>query len=162
MSSKDWAGYGGGVGNYLVYGEYPLDDSKQPKLFLPSGVIRGKDLAKVEPFDPQKITEQVKHSWYDYAGGDDKGLHPASGETNPHYTGPQPPYEKLDTEAKYSWLKSPRYDGLPMEVGPLSRMLVAYGSGHPRVKELVGMVLGKLGVGPEALFSTLRATLTVP
>ena len=152
---KDWAGYGGGVGNYLVYGEYPLDDSKQPKLFLPSGVIRGKDLAKVEPFDPQKITEQVKHSWYDYAGGDDQALHPASGETKPHYTGPEPPYERLSTDGKYSWLKSPRYDGLPMEVGPLSRMLVAYGSGHPRVKELVGMVLGKLGVGPEALFSTL-------
>ncbi len=73
---KDWAGYGGGVGNYLVYGEYPLDDTKQPKLFLPSGVIRSKDLSKVEAFDPEKITEQVKHSWYDYAGGDDKGLHP--------------------------------------------------------------------------------------
>ena len=73
---KDWAGYGGGVGNYLVYGEYPLDDTKQPKLFLPSGVIRNKDLSKVEAFDPEKITEHVKHSWYDYAGGDDKGLHP--------------------------------------------------------------------------------------
>jgi hydrogenase large subunit len=152
---KDWAGYGGGVGNYLVYGEYPLDDTKQPKLFFPSGVIRGKDLSKVEAFDPEKITEHVKHSWYDYAGGDDEGLHPSSGETTPHYTGPEPPYEKLDTEGKYSWLKAPRYDGLPMEVGPLSRMLVAYGSGHPRVKELVGAVLGKLGVGPAALFSTL-------
>src|SRR5512134_3266587 len=88
---KDWAGYGGGVGNYLVYGEYPVDDTKQPKLFLPSGVIRGKDLSKVEPFSPEKITEHVKHSWYDYAGGDDQGLHPSSGETKPHYTGPEPP-----------------------------------------------------------------------
>ncbi len=78
---KDWAGYGGGVGNYLVYGEYPLDDTKQPKLFLPSGVIRNKDLSKVEAFDPQKITEHVKHSWYDYAADDDQGLHPSSGET---------------------------------------------------------------------------------
>ncbi len=52
--------------------------------------------------------------------------------------GPKPPYERLDTDAKYSWLKSPRYDGEPMEVGPLARMLVAYASGHPRVKELVG------------------------
>ena len=42
-----------------------------------------------------------------------------------------------------------------MEVGPLSRMLVAYVSGHPRVQELVGYALGQLGVGPEALFSTL-------
>ncbi|HXK12871.1 MAG TPA: nickel-dependent hydrogenase large subunit [Vicinamibacteria bacterium] len=152
---KDWASHGAGVGNYLVYGEYPLDDTRQPKLFLPSGVIRGKDLSKVEPFDAQKITEHVKHSWYDYEGGDDKGLHPTSGETKPHYTGPEPPYDKLNTDGKYSWLKSPRYDGLPMEVGPLSRMLVAYASGHPRVKELVGVVLGKLNVGPAALFSTL-------
>jgi Ni,Fe-hydrogenase I large subunit len=152
---KDWAGHGKGVGNYLVYGEYPEDDANPPKLFLPAGVIRGGDLSKVEPFDPEKITEFVKHSWYEYGGGDDTGLHPAQGETKPRYTGPQPPYEQLETEAKYSWLKAPRYDGLPMEVGPLSRMLVAYGSGHARVKELVGLVLGKLKVGPEALFSTL-------
>ena len=152
---KDWAGYGKGVGNYLVYGEYPEEDKTNPKLYLPSGVIRNRDLAKVEAFDPAKITEHVKHSWYEYAGGDDQGLHPSRGETKPKYTGPNPPYEKLDTGSKYSWLKAPRYDGQPMEVGPLSRMLVAYASGHERVKALVGAVLGKLGVGPEALFSTL-------
>ncbi len=152
---KDWAAHGKGVGNYLVYGEYPEEDRANSKLFLPSGIIRNRDLSKVEAFDPSKITEQVKHSWYEYAGGDDKGLHPSRGETTPKYTGPNPPYEKLDTAAKYSWLKSPRYDGQPMEVGPLSRMLVAYVSGHERVKALVGAVLGKLGVGPEALFSTL-------
>ncbi|MGZ8852611.1 MAG: nickel-dependent hydrogenase large subunit [Thermoanaerobaculia bacterium] len=155
---KDWASYGGGVGNYLVYGEYPEEDGANPKLYLPSGVIRNKNLAKIEPFDPQKITEQITHSWYTYEGGDNVALHPSKGETAPHYTGPKPPYERLDTTAKYSWLKSPRYDGEPMEVGPLSRMLVAYGSGHARVKELVGAVLTKLGVGPEALFSTLGRT----
>jgi [NiFe] hydrogenase large subunit/hydrogenase large subunit len=152
---KDWAGHGAGIGNYLVYGEYPEDDAPQPKLFLPSGVILDKDLSRVHPFDPQKITEHVKHSWYEYAGGDDKGLHPAQGETKPHYTGPEPPYQRLQTDGKYSWLKSPRYDGQAMEVGPLSRMLVAYASGHARVKELVGMALKQLGVGPEVLFSTL-------
>ena len=152
---KDWAGHGKGVGNYLVYGEYPDDDSAKPALFLPSGVIRGGNLAKVEPFDPSKITEYVTHSWYDYGKGNDVALPPHEGETTPHYTGPNPPYEHLDTDNKYSWLKSPRYDDLPMEVGPLSRMLVAYASGHPQVKALVGAVLTKLGVGPEALFSTL-------
>jgi Ni,Fe-hydrogenase I large subunit len=55
-------------------------------------------------------------------------------------------------------MKAPRYEGKPMEVGPLARMLVAYGKGHPRVKELVDMVLQKLGVGAEALFSTLGRT----
>jgi [NiFe] hydrogenase large subunit/hydrogenase large subunit len=152
---KDWAGHGAGVGNYLVYGEYPEDDGARPTLFLPSGVIRNRDISKVEPFDPGKITEHVKHSWYEYAGGDDKGLHPSHGETKPTYTGPTPPYERLVVEGKYSWLKAPRYDGEPMEVGPLSRMLVAFVSGHPRVSDLVGTVLKKLSVGPEALFSTL-------
>lgn len=45
-----------------------------------------------------------------------------------------------------------------MEVGPLARVLVAYASGHKEAKAAVGLVLGKLGVGPEALFSTLGRT----
>ena len=154
---KDWAGYGRGVGNYLAYGEYPDADTTTPALFLPSGVIRGRDLSKTEPFDQTKVTEYVAHSWYEYQRGDAVALHPYEGETMPTYTGPTPPYERLYTEpdSKYSWLKSPRYDDQPMEVGPLSRMLVAYVSGHARVKELVGTVLKALNVGPEALFSTL-------
>jgi len=152
---KDWASLGAGVGNYLVYGEYPMDDGPKPALFFPSGVIHGKNLAAIAEFDPAKVTEYVSHSWYDYGAGDRAGLHPSAGETAPNYTGPEPPYERLDTSAKYSWLKSPRYAEEPMEVGPLARMLVAYGRGHPRVKALVDGVLGKLGVGPEALFSTL-------
>ena len=153
---KDWASIGGGVGNYLAYGEYPEDDGENPQLFLPTGVIRNRELAKVEPVDQARITEQVAHSWYDYSAGDNQGLNPFKGETIPHYTGPKPPYERLNVAEKYSWLKSPRYDGQAMEVGPLARMLVAYASGRPaRVKELVDKVLGTLGVGPEALFSTL-------
>jgi hydrogenase large subunit len=152
---KDWAGIGTGVGNYMVYGEYPENDAPNPNLFLPSGVIRQRNLGVVETLDPSKITEQVTHSWYEYSGGDGEARHPFDGETTPNYTGPEPPYQRLDTSAKYSWLKSPRYDGQPMEVGPLARMLVAYASGHPRVRTLVGAALGQLGVGPEALFSTL-------
>jgi [NiFe] hydrogenase large subunit/hydrogenase large subunit len=156
---KDWAGHGRGIGNYLAYGEYPDDDTENPTRFLPRGIIRTRDLSKVETFDHTKVTEYVAHSWYQYQQGDAVALHPFQGETAPNYTGPTPPYELLGlepgTDKKYSWLKSPRYDGEPMEVGPLSRMLVAYASGHARVKELVGAVLKQLGVGPEALFSTL-------
>ncbi|MGZ8255246.1 MAG: nickel-dependent hydrogenase large subunit [Burkholderiaceae bacterium] len=152
---KDWAGHGKGVGNYLAYGEYPDDDTTAPALFLKGGVIRGRDLSNIAPFDPGKVTEYVSHSWYDYQQGDAVALHPSKGETLPNYTGPAPPYERLDTDKKYSWLKSPRYDDEPMEVGPLARMLVSYASGHPRVKTLVDGVLKALGVGPEALFSTL-------
>jgi Ni,Fe-hydrogenase I large subunit len=152
---KDWAGYGAGVGNYLVYGEYPEGDEKEAAKFLPAGVIRGRDLSRVEPLDPAKITEYVTHSWYEYEGGDGEARHPFEGQTRPKYTGPEPPYERLTTDGKYSWLKSPRYDGLPMEVGPLARMLVAYASGHSRVRAVVDSVLGQLGVGAAALFSTL-------
>lgn len=151
----EWAGIGAGPGNYLVFGEYPETVGDNPELFFPGGVIRNNDLANIEDVDTQKIAEYVTHSWYRYSGGDGVALHPFQGETEPTYTGPPAPYEHLDTEAKYSWLKSPRYDGLPMEVGPLARVLVAYGRGRPRVRELVDMVAGQLGVPLTALFSTL-------
>lgn len=101
------------------------------------------------------IKEFVTHSWYNYSDGDGVGKHPSVGETSPNYTGPQPPYEFLDTAHKYSWLKAPRYNQLPMEVGPLARMLVAYAAGHVRAWQLIMQVLSDLALGPEALFSTL-------
>ena len=153
---KDWASIGAGIGNYMCYGEYPEEDGENAQLFLPAGIIYGRDLTKIANVDQAKISEWVAHSWYDYSVGDDKGLNPYQGETKPHYTGPKPPFERLDVAQKYSWLKSPRYDRAPMEVGPLARMLVAYVSGRPaRVKQLVDKALSTLGVGPEALFSTL-------
>src|SRR5271166_1924170 len=153
---KDWASIGAGIGNYMCYGEYPEDDNENPQLFLSPGIIYGRDLTKIAPVDQSRVSEYVAHSWYDYSIGDDKGLNPFEGETKPHYTGPKPPYERLEVAQKYSWLKSPRYDDAAMEVGPLARMLIAYGSGRPtRVKQLVDTTLSTLKVGPEALFSTL-------
>ena len=153
---KDWAGYGAGVGNFLAYGVFENDnESNTSNLYFPRGIIKGKDLSKVLPVDHTKITEYVTHSWYEYSDGNDKSRHPWDGETNYKYSGPQPPYEHLDTEKKYSWLKAPRYDNMPMEVGPLARMLVAFASGHKRVQEVVKFVLEHLKVGPEVLFSTL-------
>src|SRR3990172_1335132 len=155
----EWASLGGGVGNYMSYGDFPTTARLDPEqLFLPRGVVFDRDLGSPQPLDMQKIREYVAHSYYEYEGGDGEGLHPFQGETKPRYTGPTPPYEFLDTEGKYSWLKSPRYDDRPMEVGPLARMLVAYARGHERVRALVGMVLERLKVGPEALFSTLGRT----
>ena len=155
----DWAGIGGGVGNYLSYGDFPMDNSPGTgSLFFPRGVIMGRDLANVQPMDEKKISEYVTHSWYAYSKGDNAGLHPYEGETSHKYTGPKPPYEFLDTEGKYSWVKSPRYLDQPMEVGPLARVLVAYAKGVPEVKQTVDFVLGKLGAPASALFSTLGRT----
>ena len=155
----DWAGIGTGHRNYLSYGEFPDDNRGYPEGFwLPAGVILNGDLGNILPVDHQKVTEYVTHSWYEYSGGDGVGKHPWEGETNWKYTGPNPPFEYLDTDNKYSWVKSPRYDDNPMEVGPLSRMLVGYAAGQPQVRQTVDYVLGRLGAGPEVLFSTLGRT----
>ena len=156
---KDWAAIGSGVGNYLSYGDFPMDNSGGAgSLYFPPGIILARDLANLHPVDEKKISEYVTNSWYTYAAGDKKGLHPYDGETTPKYTGPKPPYEFLDTDNKYSWVKSPRYNDQPMEVGPLARNLVAYVGGNPDVKGAVDFVLAKLGVGAGALFSTLGRT----
>jgi Ni,Fe-hydrogenase I large subunit len=153
---KDWASLGAGIGNYMSYGDFPAADSDDPRTFyLPRGRIMGRDLTHVLPVDQTSVAEVVSHSWYSYTDGDGTPHHPWKGETNPRYTGPQPPFETLEGSAKYSWLKAPRYAGQPMEVGPLARMLVAYAAGHPDVKKAVDGALATLQVGPQALFSTL-------
>ncbi|MFZ3216478.1 MAG: nickel-dependent hydrogenase large subunit [Candidatus Acidiferrales bacterium] len=152
----EWFKLGAGVGNYMCYGGYPQGSIKDPAdFFLPRGIILDRDLSKVHPVDPANVTEYVARSWYEYSGGDQVAKHPYEGETNPKYSGPKPPYEFLEVNEKYSWLKAPRYQDQVMEVGPLARLLVAYASGQPDVKALVDATLGKLKAPPAALFSTL-------
>ncbi len=154
---KDWAGLGAGPGNFLSYGDFPLDNSGTPTAnWLPRGVVLNNNLASApQVLDAGQISEYVTHSWYTYSSGDQAGLHPAVGETSPNYTGPQPPYERLGVDGKYSWLKSPRYDNLAVEVGPLARVVVAYAAGHSRVRQLVDGTLAELSLPASALFSTL-------
>ena len=153
---KDWFSRGEGVGNFLCYGDYSSGDQKDPSTFLfPRGIVLGRDLTKVHPVDPSKITESIQHSWYEYSGGEANGKHPSQGETNPKYSGPKPPYDFLDVDKKYSWLKTPRYDGKAMEVGPLARLVVGFASGQPEIKAAITGVLQKLNAPPSVLFSTL-------
>jgi len=152
----DWFGQGEGLGNFLSYGDDPQGGVKDPaRFYLPRGAIFGHDLSKVHSVDPANVSEYVTHSWYEYGDGDQNGKNPYQGETKPKYTGPKPPFEHLEVDQKYSWLKAPRYQDHAMEVGPLSRMLVAYASGHPDVKPVVDAVLAKLNAPATALFSTL-------
>ena len=162
---KDWFGRGEGLGNFLSFGDFPekgINDAKS--LLIPAGVILNRDLTKihpVDPRDPKQIQEFVSHSWYDYSVGKEKGLHPYEGETTFNYKGrggPKAPFKQLSVEDGYSWLKSPRWNGKAVEVGPLARVLVMYASGNPQAKELVDMALKKLGAEPRALFSTLGRT----
>ena len=159
---KDWAKYGGGLKNYLSYGDFPTRGYNQPEAFkYARGAVLNRDLSHVYPVNPRdqpEIKEYIAHSWYAYEGGDHTGLHPWAGETDIQYSGPKPPFESLEGYEKYSFLKTPRWKENPMEVGPLSRLLVSYAAGHADVKELVGQTLGKLGVPLDALFSTLGRT----
>jgi len=157
----EWAAIGGGLGNYMAYGDVPENGiADVTKFRMPRGVILNKNLSDVQPLDladANQVQEEVAHSWYEYPEGKDS-LHPWDGVTVPKYSGPKPPYQQLDENAKYSWLKSPRWKGNSMEVGPLSRMLVGFASGSTEHKDVVMEALGALKVPATALFSTLGRT----
>jgi hydrogenase large subunit len=158
----DYASLGEGLGNFLTWGEFPdTDNSDTSKFLVPRILITGRDLANMSEPDPrdfQKMQEFITHSWYDQSVGDQAGLHPWNGETKFNYTGPQPPYEQLEVQQKYSWLKAPRWNEMPIEVGPLARVLAMYASGHQQTRELTDMVLNALGAPLTAVFSTLGRT----
>ena len=122
----DYAEIGVGCKNLLSYGMYDLDgkspDYATRERLFKQGTI-GADL-KPGALDTAKITEQVKHSWYEDSTSN---RHPSQGDTKPQYG-------KKDA---YSWAKAPRYDGKVYEVGPLARVAVTYAKGDPKMKELV-------------------------
>jgi hydrogenase large subunit len=152
----EWFKIGSGVKNYMAVPDLPLD-SKGLAYDLPGGIIRHGDIAGVRGFqtasDPvfrQAVTEDVTHAYYQ--GG--KPLQPWVGETEPEFTG-------WDGTQKYSWVKAPRFDNEPMQVGPLAQVLVGYAQGHALTHKYAGMAIEKVRaiggpqVTPEMLHSTL-------
>jgi len=167
---KDWAKWGGGLSsqNLMAYGEFPEipNDYSNASLGLPSGVIIGGDLKNVHDVDlkdPGQIQEWVTHSWYKYTQ-EQNGLHPFDGVTEPNFVlgpntkGTRTDIREIDESAKYSWVKSPRWKGQPVEVGPLARYVIAYARGRQDIKEQVDFALKTLDVPITALFSTLGRT----
>ncbi|WP_330083119.1 nickel-dependent hydrogenase large subunit [Methylocystis iwaonis] len=166
---KDWL-YGGGLSGKSVmsYGDIPehANDYSAGNLLLPRGVILNGNLKEVLPIDnadPEQIQEFVTHSWYKYPD-ETKGLHPFDGVTEPNYKlgpatkGTPTNIESLDEGGKYSWIKSPRWRGNAVEVGPLARYIIGYAQGNPEFKEPADRLLKTLGVPVTALFSTLGRT----
>ena len=152
----DWLGYGAGVTNYLAVPDLPLD-TKGTRFDLPGGTIMGGDLGTYKAFsgfeDPyfrDNVSESIAHAWYD----GDWSRHPYEEDTVPKFTG-------FADDGKYSWVKSPRFQGKPMQVGPLAQMLVGYAAGDPRIKKLVDDSLATASslagtkLGPQVLHSTL-------
>ena len=166
---KDWL-YGGGLSskNVMSYGDFPevANDWSVDNLGMPPGAILNGDLSKVHDVDtrdPEQIQEFVAHSWYTYTN-ENKGLHPWDGVTEanfdpgPNIKGTKTDIKQLDENSKYSWLKSPRWKGHAMEVGPLARYLIGYARGREDIKAQVDGLLKDLDVPIDVLFSTLGRT----
>ncbi|WP_394129468.1 nickel-dependent hydrogenase large subunit [Shewanella maritima] len=145
------------VPNFLATNDFVLADGQY---MFDQGVIMNGDLAGVSDIDPDSIKEDVTHAWYKADGAQ----HPYEGTTVPDYTGfveRDTVYGKLPTvdgDGKYSWVKSPRYKGEPVEVGPLSSLLVSYARGNEVVVNAVNGLLAATGLPIEALFTTLGRT----
>ncbi len=166
---KGWL-YGGGLSgtSVLAYGDIPdrANDYSPGNLLMPSGAVINGNLKEVHEIDlrnPDEIQEFIPHSWYDYPDGA-KGLHPWDGVTQPNFQlgpnakGTKTNIEQIDENAKYSWIKAPRWRGHAMEVGPLARYVVGYAKGHEEITEQINFVLKTLDVPVTALFSTLGRT----
>ena len=159
MEGKGVGGTGGGLLNYMSYGDFRLDDTGfyNAKTLFPRGIVYGGDLSRVEPLDPEKIAEDVTHSWYEGS----EPLHPYNGQTIPHYTGldkREDGIAYLKTDEKYSWIKSPIYNDTRVEVGPLARMIVGVASKDERITKYVTNFLKRGNLPVTVLFSTVGRT----
>lgn len=96
---------GRGPGNYIGEEGFPTPDGNF--LFAQGVILEGKR----EAFDQNQITEDVTTAWYKQH----QPLHPGKETTIPDRGQPK----------GYSWVKAPRYKGLPMETGPLARAIIA-------------------------------------
>jgi len=152
---KDWLAYGAGVTNYLAVPDMVLN-TKCTQFDLPGGTIIGGDLKTVKPFtsfnDPyfkENIVECIARAWYK----GDWSRHPYEEETVPEYT-------DFQDDGKYSWIKAPRFQDMPMQVGPLAQVMVGYAQGHALTKKYVDDALSRVSslagvqVGAAALHST--------
>ena len=151
-----------GVKNFMAHREFMIG---RDEYLFDSGIIMNGDLSKVFEINEDKITEEATHAWYK----DDAPQHPYDGTTNPNYTGfidgesvgvdgKMVASKLINEKEKYSWIKSPRYGGDPMEVGPLASILVGYAKGNKKVTAVVNEFLAQTGVPAAALFSTLGRT----
>ncbi len=152
----DWLKYGAGVTNYLAVPDLPLD-TKGTQFDLPGGTIFNKDLGTVkaitsfqDPYFRDNVTECIAHSWYD--GDWDK--HPYEETTEPKYS-------DFNPSGKYSWVKAPRFQSKPMQVGPLAQVLVGFATGHEPTKRWATHALQTAGAVAKAQLSpaVLHGTL---
>ncbi len=159
-----------GVPNLFTYEEFQINSKE---FLFNSGVMFGEDVINlvtgkpftVHPLDESKITEEATHAWYK----DNAAYHPYEGRQEPNYTGFKDadtvndkgvlaPTKVIDEKGKYTWVKAPRYDGKPLQVGPLANIVVNYALGNKRVQTVVNQFLKDTGLPITAVASTLGRT----
>jgi len=106
---QDYYQIGRGYGNLLSFGVFDLNGAGSSKLFRRGRVEGGS--TSVQSIDMKQIIEYASSSWYTSSSG---GKNPGQGSTQP----------SPGKSGAYSWLKAPRYSGVPYEAGPLARMWI--------------------------------------
>lgn len=122
----DYFNNGYGYTNLLSYGVFDRYEEKELFYIAPQVMINGER----QIFDPEKITENIHRAWYE------------AGKIEQRPTEPTIEENRYKEEA-YSWIKAPRYEGYPMEVGPLARMLLSgnYRGGISTMDRTIARVL---------------------
>ncbi|OHR65382.1 Ni/Fe hydrogenase [Bacillus sp. HMSC76G11] len=99
---------GGGYGNLLTYGAF--NDYKELGTLYVNPLVSV--LGTVEAFNENKITEKIDYSYY-------------TAKESTYGPDAEVPEPDMDKEKAYSWVKAPRYNNLPFEVGPLARLILS-------------------------------------
>lgn len=154
----DLAGQGQGVGNYLSWGLFDVESQIPEERILPRGMILNRNVGAVEKPSLDEVKIFTEHSFYNDSVG--QGKHPLDAGQEPIEYVKQPTIDSPNLPTgKYDWTQAARYGAsdLPLEVGPLAEILVAYGAGRPEVVDLVNSTLTAIGAAgkPEVLMSNL-------
>lgn len=102
---------------FMSYGAF--DNREEDISYLSPGILAD---GIYYPFQPEYISEQIKSTWFQ---------NDETGNIN---------MSKTDA---YTFIKAPRYNNMPMEVGPLARMLISgnYSGGHSCMDRIMARTL---------------------
>ncbi len=102
---------------FMSYGVF--DYEEQDISYVKPGVLVN---GLLYTFDPAVISQEIQYTWFVNNTTDEVDI------------------EKPDA---YTFIKAPRYNGMPMEVGPLARMLISgnYTGGHACMDRIIARML---------------------
>ncbi len=122
----DYFNNGFGYTNLLSYGVFDSYEEKELFYIAPQVMLNGER----QEFNSEQITENIRRAWYEARKIEQRPTEPTIEENR-------------QKEDAYSWIKAPRYEGYPMEVGPLARMLLSdnYRGGISTMDRTIARVL---------------------